>query len=277
MLQPKNPEVHSQRRKILLVGAEPSVQGLITTFLSTMGLACTVVQNMKVIPVLLQREAFDALVMDLGRSETDAEQTILRIKEIRPSLGDRILAIGNSGLDRGMLELMERHDMIQLSQDGLLSQLWASLEELFGSPRSRETSLRSVQVARMIFDSYRRPLPAGMRSLYSEARHLAYQHRKTVIDLAIELEKRTGRTSLAGQVLDGERKARAEGLSVLLVSGTGTLARTTTNQFGEFHVEYEFPEDVSLEIRVAERSWVSIPLGRMGWAGKRESSWQGET
>lgn len=262
----------------MLVGAEPAVQALISTFLSTMGMAYTVVQNVKVIPGILQREAFDAVVIDLGQSETEAEQTILSIKEIRPSLWDRILVISNSGVDREMSELMERHDLIQLSQqEGLLSQLWATLEELFGSPRSRETPPRHVQVARMIFDSYRRPLPAGMRSLYSEARHLAYQHKKTVIDLSLELQKRSGRTSLAGQVLDGERKGKAEGLSVLLVSGTGTLARTATNQFGEFHLEYEFPEDVSLEIRVAERSWVSLPLGRMGWIGKWESSWQSET
>jgi CheY-like chemotaxis protein len=272
-------EVHwVQRRKILLVGAEPSVQGLISTFLMTMGLTCTAVQDRKETPGALQRETFDAVVIDLGPSEADAEQTILRIKQIRPSLADRILAISRSGGDqKKMLELMERHDVTQLSQEGLLPQLWASLEELLGSPpRPRETVLHSVQAARLIFDSFRRPMPVGMRGSPPPTRHLAYQHKRAVIDLSIQLQEKSGQTSLAGQVLDGEAKGKLDGLSVLLVSGTGTLARTTTNRFGEFHIEGEFPDDVSLEIRLGERSWVAVPLGKMGSAGKRTSNWQAE-
>ena len=78
--------------------------------------------------------------------------------------------------------------------------------------------------------------------------------------------------SLTGQVLDGERKGRNDGLPVLLVSSVGTLARTATNQFGEFHVECDFPQDLSLEIRLGERSWALVPLGKMDWAAKRTSS-----
>jgi len=277
MLQRKNPEFHSpQRRKILLAGAEPSVQGLISTFLLTMGWTCTVVQAMEEVPGILQRETFDAVVIDLGRSEANAEQTILKIKQIRPSLADRTLVI-SSGADREMLELMERHDLIQLSQESMLPQLWAALQEFFVAPRLRETSPHNMQGARLIFDSLRYPLPAGVRGMAPGARHLAYQHKKTIIDLSIELEEGSGRTSLAGQVLGGEWKGKNDGLSVLLVSGEGTLVRTATNQFGEFHAEGDFPEDVRLEVRVAERYWVSVPLGQMGWGGKRKSSSQGET
>lgn len=260
-----------QRRKVLLAGAEPSVQGLISTFLHTMGWTCTVIQNKEEAPAILQRETFDAVVIDLGRSETEAEQTILRIKQIRPSLGDRMLAISHGTADRRILELMERHDLIQLFQDSLLPQLWATLQELV-SPRSRELTPRAMQASRMIFDSFRYPLPAGVRSLAPGARQLAYQHHKTIIDVSIEFAEGTGKMSLAGQVLDGERKGKNDGLSVLLVSGMGTLARTATNQFGEFHVECDFPEDVSLEIRLGERSWVLVPLGKMDWAAKRTSS-----
>jgi CheY-like chemotaxis protein len=278
MLQRKNPEIHLvQRRKILLVGAEPSVQGLISTFLLTMGWTCTVVQNKKYAPTILQQEAVDAVVIDLGRSGTDAEQAILGIKQIRPSLGNRILVLNNGAADKEMLELMERHDLIQLSQEGLLPQLWAALEGFFAPARSRETALHSVQVPRMIFDSFRHPLPAGVRGSSPVARHLAYQYKKTVIDLSMELKEGFGRMFLAGQVLDGDRKSKLDGLSVLLIGGIGTLARTATNQFGEFHMECEVPQDASLEIRLGERSWVSIPLAQMGWTGKRTWSWPDET
>src|SRR5215472_15044491 len=75
MTKPEAPSV--QRRKALLVGAEPSVQRLISTFLHTMGWTCTVIQNKEETPAILQREAFDVVVIDLGRSEAEEERTIL--------------------------------------------------------------------------------------------------------------------------------------------------------------------------------------------------------
>ena len=268
------PEARSvQRRKVLLAGAEPSLQGLISTFLHTMGWTCTVIHDKKEAPAILQREPFDAVVIDLGRSGPEAEQNILEIKQIRPSLCDRLLVIGSGVADREIQELIERHDLIPLSQDGLLPQLWATLREIVIAPRSRELAPRAMQVARMIFDSLRSPQPAGVRSSSSVARQLAYQHNKTIIDLSIEGAEGSSRMSLAGQVLDGEKKAKTDGLPVLLVGTTGTLARTATNHFGEFQVECNFPEDVSLEIRLGERSWVLVPLGRMDWAAKR--TWSG--
>ena len=265
-----------QRRKVLLGGVEPSVQGLISTFLFTMGWTCTVAQKMEEVPAILQREVFDALVIDLGHSEEQAERTILRIKELRPSLGDRMLVISNGTADHRILELVERHDLIQLSQAGLLPQLWATLQELLVFPRSRELPSRGMPVARMIFDSFRPPLAAGVRGLAPGTRQLAYQHKGTIIDLSIELADGSGRMSLAGQVLDGERRGKNDGLPVLLVSGNGTLARTVTNQFGEFQVECDFPEDVSIEIRLGERSWVLVPLGKMDWAVKPTANWQAQ-
>lgn len=263
----------TQRRKVLLAGVEPSVQGLISTFLLSMGWTCTVVQKKEEAPAILQQEGFDAVVIGLGCSEAQAEQAILRIKYMRPSLGDRMLVISSGPTDRNMLELAEHHDLIQLSQDSLLPHLWATLQELVASPRPRELPSRGMPVARMTFDSFRYPLPAGVRGSSPVARQLAYQHKRTTIDLSIEFADGSGRISLAGQVLDGEKKkSKTDGLPVLLVSGMGTLARTATNQFGEFQVECDFPEEVSLEIRLGERSWVLVPLGRMDWARKRMTS-----
>jgi hypothetical protein len=95
---------------------------------------------------------------------------------------------------------------------------------------------------------------------------------RKMIDLSIDFVDGAGRMSLAGQVLDSERKGKTDGLTVLLVGGTGTLARTATNRFGEFQVECDFPEEVSLEIRLGERSWVLVPLGKMDWARERMTS-----
>jgi hypothetical protein len=80
-----------------------------------MGWTCTVVQNKEELPAILKRKAFDAVVIDLGRSMAEAQKAIRRIAHIRPSLVGRILALNSQGTGRGMLEFIERNDLIQLS------------------------------------------------------------------------------------------------------------------------------------------------------------------
>jgi CheY-like chemotaxis protein len=275
MLQRKHFEAAIfSKRKVLLVGTEPSVQGLISTFLVTMGWICTVATTQETVPDVLQREAFDAVLIDLGPSVAAAERVILRIKQIRPSLADRMLVICNGSPDREKAELMERHDLVQVSQEGLLQQLWSTLQDLVAPSRPREAALRGVQIARLIFDSFRYPLPAGVRGVSPGIRQIAYQYKQAIIDLAIDFTEKPSRISLAGQVLDRERKGKNEDLPVLLVDGTGTRVRTATNQFGEFQMEFESDDDLSIQVRLGERCWVSIPLGKTDWMRKLRSSSQ---
>jgi CheY-like chemotaxis protein len=262
----------AQRQKVLLVGAEPSVQSLISTFLATMGCVGTVASGKEEAPTILEREVFDAVLLDYGRWDRGADEFILRIKQIRPSLADRIIVIARSIADREMIELIGRHDLLQVSQEGLVQQLWATLQELFAPRRAWQLPVRRMAIPRIIFDSFRSPMTtAGVRSLSLGARLLAYQHKSTVIDLAIKFLEGSGRISLAGQVLDAERESMNDGLSVLLVSGLATLARTATSKFGEFQLVFESAENVSLEIRLDERSWVLVPLGKIGRAGANAS------
>jgi hypothetical protein len=261
-----------QRRKILLAGVHTSLQGLISPFLFAMGWTCTVARDGASALTALQREGFDAVLIDLGLSVSSAEQSILAIKQIRPSLGDRILVMHNGAAGGEMLELIERHSLIEVSQ---LQDLWATLQDLFVSPASPDLRRRGMPMARLIFDSFRHPLPAeGIRGLFTGARQLAYQHEGTTIDVSIEPAQESGQISLAGQVLNTERKGKNGGLSVLLVGGMGTLGRTVTNEFGEFHVQFTSPQELSLEIRLGERSWIRVPLGKIDGAWQPAPNWR---
>jgi CheY-like chemotaxis protein len=260
------------KRKILLAGVEPSVQGLVSTFLVTMGWTCTAAATQDAVHIALQRESFDAVLIDLGSSVAKAEQTILRTRQIRPSLADRMLVMRNGFATREMTELIERHGLIPVFQEGLLQHLWMTIQELVAPSRPHEISPRGVQVARIIFDSLESPLPAGIRGSASDTRQIAYQYKQATIDVSVSLMEGANRISLAGQVMDGERKGRNDDLSVLLVDGTGTLARTSTNQFGEFQMEFEPADDLSIEVRLGDGTWVSLPLGKMNWSAKLRSS-----
>ncbi len=268
----KNPEQRpGKRRKVLLVGADSPDRDSISTLLSTMGWTCAAVSVPEDVLAAIEREPFDAVLLDLDHSGADAEKTLLRIKEIRPSLSERIVAISSERVDPQALELIERHDLPHLFQEHLLSQLCTTLEDLFAPRGSHTVASRNIQVAKLLFDSFAVPSPPGVRSIRTAGRHFTYEHNNTMIDVLVDCPAGSDRISLVGQVLDtAKAKGKNDSLPVVVVmGGSGTVARTTTNHLGEFNLEFEFAEDVSLEIRLGERSWVTIPLGQMDWVKKQ--------
>ena len=264
---------HGRRRRILLVGADLYSKDSISTLLNTMGLTCLAVSRYDDVPATIEREPLDAVLLHLGPSATLVERTIRTIKKIRPSLAERIVLISKETVDRPTLELIERQDLPHLRQEHLLSALWTTLEDLFLPGSMRKVVARKPQTARLLFDSFRLPLPLDVRSSHSLGRHMTYEHSNTIIDVLVDRPAGSERISLVGQVLDSTKVVRMNfGLPVVLLDESGTLARTTTNQLGEFNLEFECAERLSLEIRLRERSWVSIPLGPMDWVRTQRRS-----
>lgn len=262
----KNSDYRLGRRRILLVGADRYSKDAISTLLNTMGLSCTAVSRYDDVPATIERDPFDAVLLHLGPSATLLERTIRTIKKIRPSLGERIVVISKETVDRPTLELIEREDLPHPRQEHLYSALWATLEDLFLPGGMRKVVASKPQTARLLFDSFRLPLPSDVRSSRTSGRHMTYEHSSTIIDVLVDRPVGSERISLVGQVLDSSKVVRMNsGLPVVLLDESGTLARTTTNQLGEFNLDFEYAEHLSLEIRLRERSWVSIPLGPMDW------------
>jgi hypothetical protein len=217
-----------------------------------------------------QHESFDAVLVDVSNSGMPAEQVLVRLNELHPSLSVRTLAFSSGAASLELIELFERYGLRLISREPLLVQIWARLEDLFAAPRAAKHICRNIQSAQLIFDSFRLPLPAGMRSLHQSGRQLAYQHGDKIVDVLIEPKTEFGRMSLAGQVLArGVRKGVSAGLVVLLLDGLKTVAGTVTNESGEFQLDFDSLEDAGLQIRLGEGSWASIVLGKMEWAKKR--------
>jgi len=260
---------HGEPRRVLLIAGESSVRPRIATLLSTMRCVCVLVSSTDEF-IGIQDESFDAVLIDVSNSGIPAEHVLVRLNELHPSLSVRILAFSSGATSLELIELFERYDLRLISREPLLVQIWARLEDLFAAPRAAKHLRRNVQIAQLIFDSFRLPLPAGMRSLHQSGRQLAYQHKNKIVDVFIEPKTEFGRMSLAGQVMgSGIKKLENAGLVVLLLDGLKTLARTVTNESGEFHLEFDFLEDAGLQIRLGEGSWAAIVLGKMDWAKKR--------
>jgi hypothetical protein len=253
-----------QRKRLLLAGAGRSRQD-ISTLLNTMGWACTAVSRPEDVVSAIQGDSFDAVLLDFSYASASAERIVLGIRDIAPSLSDKIAVISSGAANSEISELIERYDLASFSLDNVLSRLWITLEDLVASPKWRKQLPRGPQIARLLFDSFLTPAQAGVRGSDTSGRHFSYEHNNTIIDVMVDQPGST-QTSLLGQVLDASKARRkCDNLVVLLTGPTGTLARTTTNHSGEFQLQFEFAEDVSLEIRLAEGSWVSVVLG-MDWA-----------
>ncbi len=253
-----------KRRRVLLITGNPSSGNVISAFLVAMGHTCSAPSSWNALTMMLERETFDAVLLDLLHPLIPAEEAIVKIKEIVPSLAHRLLVIGDSAMEPKTAELIGHHDLLLVSQDDLVLQLWTVLQEIVAQPDSRVLPSRYVQPARMIFDSFGSPPPAGVRSLRTSVRQFVYQHENMTIDILMETAQDSGRYLLRGQVLSAQPEDGPQAdLPVLLISGTRTMMRTTTDGFGEFNLEFEPAADVSLEIRLLERLWVSIPLRNM--------------
>jgi CheY-like chemotaxis protein len=255
-------------RRVLLVTADPTVRDLVSTFLWSMGCSCVIAASAAEFDNV-ERTSFDAVVIDGSDSAIHAEQAITRIRELHPTLAERILVLTSGLTGPELFELVERHGLRQMSQQVLMQQLWMTLQEIFAGPRMARLTPRNTQVTQLIFDRLHAPLPDGVHSLPATGRELAYKHKDTIIDIVIEPIEKSGRVSLAGHVVGAKiRRDKNRGLPVLLTDRMKTLARTRTNKFGEFNLEFDLVEDANIQIQSGEGSWASIPLGKMNWVKK---------
>jgi anti-sigma factor RsiW len=112
----------------------------------------------------------------------------------------------------------------------------------------------------LVFDSFREPLPAGVRSQHRVSRQTLYEAGDYSIDLRQEHERGNSRATMVGQIASRKEPGRAlAGVSVVLSAGNSVLAKTVSNQFGEFQMDYPPARDMRLEIGAGEHRDRSSP------------------
>lgn len=113
---------------------------------------------------------------------------------------------------------------------------------------------------RLLFDSRLEPVPAGIRGSVA-AQQFLYETDEYYIDLRVEPHREADHASLVGQVLNRTGKERgAQGLAVLLQDGKRPIAETSTNQFGEFQIEFDAAKSLSISVRRNQSDIIVLPL-----------------
>ena len=121
-------------------------------------------------------------------------------------------------------------------------------------------------VGRLIYDSFKEPLPAGSRARHRITRHALYRAADYSIDLRLEYQRGTPNVSLVGQITSQkDRNKPLEKLPVFLASGKKVVARAFSNAFGEFQIEYEPTQNLRLYIQASQRlqKRIEVPLNRV--------------
>lgn len=171
--------------------------------------------------------------------------------------------------------MMQRHLDEGCKPCAATLQLWESLrgiadQEQFLTPPSDVVRVAKSQFAalmpdkssgvRLVFDSNLQPITAGIRGSVA-ARQFLYETEEYYIDLRLEPRRETELACLVGQVLDRGSKTRsAEDVAVRLRKGAVAVAETTTNKFGEFQLEFEPHEGLSVSIGRQQEPEIVLPL-----------------
>ena len=118
--------------------------------------------------------------------------------------------------------------------------------------------------ARLLYDSFREPLPAGLRTQQRLSRQYLYQAGDYSLDVRLENERGSPRVALVGQIQNRKQPGKRLGsVPVQLLSGKQVLAQATSNSLGEFQMEYEPSKHLWLYVPVRQAGkQIEVPLSR---------------
>lgn len=113
-----------------------------------------------------------------------------------------------------------------------------------------ETKLARL-VARLVYDSAREPLPAGIRAGERLSRHARFEAGDHQVELQLDRQPTSDVVTLVGQVVGREAASLAD-VPVWLMERESLVKGTTCNMFGEFHLEYEPRRNLRLLVPLQE-------------------------
>lgn len=248
------------QRKVLIISEESYAREDMRVLLRSMGCQCVLASSVQIGLAALEEENPDAAILELHQMRTCAPQVLSALDKIGSSLRRRVLLITGEHIDAQVSDLINRYSLPCVPRDRLFQELWGSLESLL-----RPSSLlrRVMQAARLVFDSFLQPLPDGIRISQPQvpARRLVYEAGGLMADLWIEPKTDSRRTTLVGQLVDSAKPdRRLDRIPIVLSGQKGPIAFATTNEFGEFHFDFDFEPMLTLEMEPNGYQWVSVEL-----------------
>lgn len=132
------------------------------------------------------------------------------------------------------------------------------------APSGWPETLPPLRMARLVFSTLGEPLREGVRGAEAATCHLLFEEGNWLLDLHFKPQAESNLISVAGQILERRQSEPSyAGFTVAILREKVELARTTTNQFGEFQLEFSPADDLLLTVVLEDRSILASELPSM--------------
>jgi hypothetical protein len=139
---------------------------------------------------------------------------------------------------------------------------------LYGIAQPEKRDSVPLLFARLVFSSFAEPLREGVRGAGSSSSHFLFEEGNWLLDLHVKPLAEGDLISVAGQIFDRVHADRVyEGGAVAVLREKKELARTTTNEFGEFQLEFSQGDDLIITVDLQGECVLatSLPRGRVAF------------
>ena len=247
----------TDRPRVLIIEDDAPTRETIRVLLGSIGYQCVFAFNVSQAQALLEQEKVSLAILDTQRE--GFSQLILRLR-------GRVIVVTDASLSPELKNLIRLYSLPRIQRDRLIHELAESLEALL---RPSTALQRITRVARLIFDSFREPLPDGVRNSERTTRRLVYECGPLSLDLSFEPKKDSPLIEAVGQIVDSTNLGHPlEGVLVVLQGRKGPIALVMTNEFGEFRVEFEGETMITVELETSKSYWVTVVSPGLEWATK---------
>lgn len=113
----------------------------------------------------------------------------------------------------------------------------------------------------LLFDTFAQSNPEGTRTSVVSARQLLFRIGAVFVDVEVDCEANSDRASLIGQMLDSSNPGRPPaGVPVTLLDRGRNIARTSSNDNGEFQFQFAMKRNLKLAVAVDRDRPVHLPI-----------------
>ncbi|MBI2816268.1 MAG: hypothetical protein HYX72_04960 [Acidobacteria bacterium] len=127
-----------------------------------------------------------------------------------------------------------------------------------------------INIARVVFDSFRQPALEGVRGTTVSMRQILFKRGDIFVDVRIEAQTGPDQIVIIGQIADPASQAMSfSDIPIVAVSGRETLARTVTNDLGEFRLEFSPADEVQVIVNFEGSKFLFLPLPPLSSATER--------
>jgi CheY-like chemotaxis protein len=121
-----------QLRNVLIIEHEPFLRNVLYVLLAGLGCEGNIAQTAQQALAMIEKQSFDAVLLDLRCSEMPAGEMVSAIRQLRPSLVGRVLVITGEVADPQALEMIKRNCWPHIPRQRVMQELWERLRSLLG-------------------------------------------------------------------------------------------------------------------------------------------------